>query len=1007
MGTPRAHRRPWPRDRARTIAGIVLPLLCLAHAAHAAEPRNIILFVADGCGYYHVDAASLYQYGRTGAQVYESFPLKIAMSTYNVTGNSYRPITAWEDFGYVDILATASAGAATAMSTGRKTREYLGLDMDGNWLEHAAERMKALGKSAGVVTSVQVNNATPAGFVAHHDDRNDNAIIAQQMFLDSRLDVIMGCGNPWYDNDGVLQSQPIYYDYVGGSACWNGLVAGLIDFDLDGNGTPDNRVEDSDGDGQPDRWTLIQSLSSFRNLMQGTPPHRVLGIPQVHKSLQYYRSGNLLADPYVVPFNDNVPSLAEMTAGAINVLDGNPDGFFLMVEGGEVDRAAAGNATGRMIESEIEFNRAVEAAVAWIESHGGWDETLLIVTGDHECGHLAGPGSGGTPPVWNPLVNHGAGHVPGLTWYSTAHTNSLIPLFAKGPGIERLENCADEHDPVRGRFLNNTEIGQCLKRMNPTPGGSPTVPENIVLLVASGAGYNHFLAASYYQYGAAGHQPYDAFPLRAAMSTNPGDGDGYARVNAWNDFEYVLAHPTDPGAAATSLSCGDKTATGAVGLDLVGRPLVHLTHWAKVAGKASGVVTSVPLSHAVSAGLVAHHPERTQYAPIAREMLLDSRLDLLMGCGNPWFDASGHLRSTPNTFDYVGGESVWDGLVAGATQFDTDGDQIPDNAVEDSDGDGQPDAWTLIETREGFQALETGATPTRVLGVPQVFETLQYRRSGPIFSEPYAVPFIPNVPTLEEMTRGALHALGQDPDGFFLAVIGGAVDWAAREHVAGRMLEEQIDFNHAVEAVVAWVEQNSDWDRTLVIVTADQESGYLTGPGSGEPHTWNPLVNHGAGSMPGLEWHSSGRTNSLIPLYAQGAAVAALAPFVEEFDQVRGYFINNSEIAQACRWLWEDPGAADTGPDAPPVSTGAARILWTPSVIRTAGVLGYVLDHQGPVELAIHDLLGRRIAVLGRGTQSAGVHRVRWDASGVPAGVYFARLWAGGRTQGCNVVVVR
>jgi len=986
--------------------GFTLALLGLALGAQATEPHNVILFVADGCGYYHIDAASLYQYGRTGAQLYESFPLKLAMSTYNVTCNSYRPITAWADFDYVDILATGSAGAASALSTGRKTREYLGLDMDGNWLEHTTERMKALGKSAGVITSVQVSDATPAGFVAHHDDRSENAIIAQQMFLDSRLDVIMGCGNPYYDNDGN-QVPPSFFDYVGGQLCWSGLVAGRIDFDLDGDGQPDNRVEDCDGDGQPDAWTLVQSRGTFQSLMQGTPPKRVLGIPRVHKSLQFYRSGDVNADPYVVPFNDNVPTLAEMTAGAINVLDGNPNGFFLMVEAGEVDRASTANATGRMIESEIGVNQAIEAAVAWVESHGGWEETLLIVTGDHECGHLAGPGSGGSPPVWNPLVNHGAGHVPGLTWYSTAHTNSLIPLYARGPALDRLAGYADEQDPVRGRFLNNSEIGQCLLRLHPLPSGGPRAPENIVLLVASGTGYNHVTAASYYQYGATGLQPYDAFPLRAAMSTHAGNGNGYARVNAWSDFEYVTWYPTDPAAAATALSCGEKTATGTVGLDIQDQPLVHFTEWAKQLGKGAGVVTTVPLSHAVSAGLVAHHPDRTQYRPIAQQMLLDSRLDLLMGGGHPWFDASGHARSTPNTFDYVGGESVWNGLVAGDVAFDTDGDQIPDNPVEDSDGDGQPDAWALIETRAAFQALATGTTPGRVLGVPQVFETLQYRRSGPVFADPYVVPFIANVPTLEEMTRGALHVLEQKPDGFFLAVVGGAIDWASREHAGGRMIEEQIAFNQAVQAVVDWVEANSDWERTLVIVTADQESGYLTGPGSGEPAIWNPIINHGPGVMPGLEWHSSGRTNSLVPLYARGAAVAALMPFVEEFDQVRDYHLNNSEVAQACRWLWEGSGAASLDPETPAAPREAQRVLWAPSVIRAAGDVWFRLDRPGAVECTIHDVLGRQVAVLARGPREAGVHRVRWDASGMPAGVYFARLRPGAGPQGCPIVVVR
>jgi alkaline phosphatase len=996
--------------RERIAAGLALLLTLAVLPAGAASPRNVILFVADGCGFFHVDAASLYQYGQTGVQAYEGFPLKLAMSTYNVQGNSYQPLTFWQDFAYADLLATGSAGAATAMATGRKSREYIGLDMDGNPLENMTQRAKALGKAAGVVTSVQLSDATPAAFVAHHDDRNDFVPIAQEMFLDSRLDVIMGCGNPCYDNDGNLNGSPSFFDYVGGAACWNGLVAGDLDFDLDGDGTPDNSVEDSNGDGQPDRWALAQSLSQFRGLMQGSTPARVLGIPQVFKSLQYYRSGDLHAAPYVVPFNDNVPTLAEMTAGAINVLDNDPDGFFLMVEGGEVDRAATGNATGRMIETEIDFNHAVETAIAWVEAHSNWDETLIIVTGDHECGHLAGPGSGGTPPVWNPLVNHGAGQVPGLTWYSTAHTNSLIPLFARGGGTDVLSGYADERDPVRGRFINNSEIGQALKRLWPIAGGGPTIPRNIVLLVPSGCGYNHVTAASYYRYGSAGGQVYQSFPLRCGMSTHPGDGNGYARVDAWGDFWYAMAHATDPAAATTALSGGAKAHTGTVGLDLDGQALTHLTQRAKTAGKAAGVVTSVPLSAPASAGFVAHASNAGQYAPIAREMLLDSRLDLIMGCGNPWFDANGLPRATPNPFDYVGGAGVWDGLVAGATGFDTNGDQVPDNSVEDSNGDGAPDAWALIQTRAAFQALAAGPVPDRVLGVPQVYETLQYRRSGSLDADPYAVPQNDGVPTLEEMTRGALHVLAQDPDGFLLVVVGGAIDWASRDHAGGRMIEEQLDFDRAVEAVVGWVGENSDWGSTLVVVAPDQESGYLTGPGSGAPNTWNPVVNYGSGHMPGIEWHATGRTNSLVPFFARGDAIDGLTPFVEEFDQIRGYFVNNSEVGQAVRWIWEGAfgGSADTGPEQSDPAPRGPRVLWAaPGLVRSAGAFAFELSRPGPVELRLYDALGRGVATLCRGVRPAGAQRVRWDATGLPAGLYFARLRAEGGMEACRVVVVR
>ena len=117
-----------------------------------------------------------------------------------------------------------------------------------------------------------------------------------------------------------------------------------------------------------------------------------------------------------------------------------------------------------MIEEQIDFDNAAEAVVAWVEDNSSWDETLVIVTGDHETGYLTGPGSGQgeAGPVWNTLVNNGQGNLPGMEWHSIGHTNALIPLFARGVGSELFAGYADQFDPVRGEFVDNTEIGQIL-----------------------------------------------------------------------------------------------------------------------------------------------------------------------------------------------------------------------------------------------------------------------------------------------------------------------------------------------------------------------------------------------------------------------------------------------------------------------------------------------------------------------------------------------------------------
>ena len=148
-----------------------------------------------------------------------------------------------------------------------------------------------------------------------------------------------------------------------------------------------------------------------------------------------------------------------MSLAALNVLDDDPDGFFLMIEGGAVDWAGHANQPGRVIEEQIAFDQAVRAVVDWVKTHSDWSETLLVITGDHETGYLTGPNSN---PDWMPIVNNGAGVLPGMEWHSGTHTNSLIPFFAYGVAVWQFYACADQLDPRRGAYLDNTEVGQVI-----------------------------------------------------------------------------------------------------------------------------------------------------------------------------------------------------------------------------------------------------------------------------------------------------------------------------------------------------------------------------------------------------------------------------------------------------------------------------------------------------------------------------------------------------------------
>jgi alkaline phosphatase len=140
----------------------------------------------------------------------------------------------------------------------------------------------------------------------------------------------------------------------------------------------------------------------------------------------------------------------------LNVLDNNPKGFFIMIEGGATDWAAHSNEKGRLIEEMSGFCEAVNTVVAWVEKNSNWKETLLIVTGDHETGLLWGE------QPFTPLADNGKGNLPVMNFYSGNHTNSLLPFFAKGSGSELYRFYADERDSLRGPFIQNSEVAQLI-----------------------------------------------------------------------------------------------------------------------------------------------------------------------------------------------------------------------------------------------------------------------------------------------------------------------------------------------------------------------------------------------------------------------------------------------------------------------------------------------------------------------------------------------------------------
>jgi alkaline phosphatase len=364
------------------------------------KATNIIFMVPDGMGLAGVTAARIFKNGPNGQGLH--------METLSTIG--------YQRTHSANRATTDSAATASAWASGEKFRNGEISCHDDNRdgkceptpaptiLELARER----GKSAGLVVTSTVTHATPAAFGAHVPRRGCENEIARQYIQVTGVEVILG----------------------GGAAKFNAPKA-----NVDACGTFGDFIAAARTRG----YEVVYTKDAMEEAVsRGTK--KLLGL--------FARNGKTPELFRVFPeehYRVDEPTLPQMTAAALEILEKDQDGFFLLVEGSQIDWAGHDNNLPYQISETLAFDEAVKVVLDWInEEQRRKLDTLVIIAPDHETGGFAIRGAR--------QENYKPGDLVKDAWTTKKHTAGDVVIWSQGPGSRFL-----------GRAVDNTDLYQIMR----------------------------------------------------------------------------------------------------------------------------------------------------------------------------------------------------------------------------------------------------------------------------------------------------------------------------------------------------------------------------------------------------------------------------------------------------------------------------------------------------------------------------------------------------------------
>lgn len=413
------------------------------------------------------------------------------------------------------------------------------------------------------------------------------------------------------------------------------------------------------------------------------------------------------------------------------------------------------------------------------------------------------------------------------------------------------------------------------------------------------------------------------------------------------DKEYIKYSYPDSANTATTLYTGIKSYNNAMGVDIFEERKTTILERAALLGKSTGLVTSVPITHATPGAAASFVNRRSKYDAdfpdldnILQQSVRIFKPTVILGGGHPLdfqnrttsgplFDYTyirqstyEELKSNPNDnrYDYKfleRGPSAAQRLLAASNQINPNrgekllglyGARGQNGNLPTSSANGDYSSTGL----DNFSLFSTAAANNQI---PQP-DTVRPLAPGETDAEFIARERAEN-PTLPDLTQAALNVLGKDRDGFWLMVEAGDVDWAAHDNNLDNLIGTMNEFDKSIQTVINWINQNGGWQKNVLIVTADHDHYLTLNPDypqllaqkgaealTFEEHTPEE-AGHFWGSMDEIKYGWGSHTNRPVPVYFQGSPFNLTRfvgqGFTQYGDQVPGIpgLVDQSHIHQA------------------------------------------------------------------------------------------------------------